>query len=437
MALLNVDLLANGETVLNSQNAADGDVVNLNVLGSGTLVVDGVDVSIDSIVGVAALSSPTFAAQNGGVLTLSQGLLSVNLLSNPTFEIRDDGTVNLDASALSLGLTETLLNRFDVRYVGDDSTGRFAYDPPAISVLALGPQTFNVTGMEATDVFAINGRTNLRLDAPLSGFPPSRDPEDAYRDGVLHLVSPAIPLVGERVNLEIPMTQEEFDLFLSDQSAYLTGSSFTFPGQLAAPCFLRGTMILTENGEVAVEDLVRGDRVVTRDNGSQPIRWIASRRIPAGILARHPELRPIRIPKGALGPDLPARDLIVSPQHRVLVRSRIAQRMFGAVEVLVAARQLVGIADIARVDDGQGVEYVHFMFDRHEIVFSEGAETESLFAGPQALRSLGGPALTELLRIFPQLRQGDAAAPARTFAFGRKARTLVARHRANDRPLCI
>ena len=96
-------------------------------------------------------------------------------------------------------------------------------------------------------------------------------------------------------------------------------------------------MILTEAGEMPVERLVPGTRVMTRDNGLQELRWTGSRVVDAAMLDQNPNLRPIRIAAGAQGNGLPRRELIVSPQHRVLVRSRIAQKMFGAAEVLVAA----------------------------------------------------------------------------------------------------
>lgn len=76
-----------------------------------------------------------------------------------------------------------------------------------------------------------------------------------------------------------------------------------------------------------------------------------------------------------MGAGIPDRDLLVSPQHRVLVRSAIAQRMFGSSEVLVAAKQLLQLPGISLAEDVAGVSYVHLLFDRHEIVVSNGAET--------------------------------------------------------------
>lgn len=202
-------------------------------------------------------------------------------------------------------------------------------------------------------------------------------------------------------------------------------------------CFAAGTRIATPAGEVAVEALRVGDLVLTADRGEQPVGWTAARRIGAAELADRPNLRPIRLRAGALGNGTPATDLVVSPQHRILVRSGIALRMFGAAEVLVAARQLVSLDGIDVAEDLDVVTYVHFAFDRHEVVLSNGAATESLYPGPEALKALGPAAREELLAIFPQLRGGDAAAvpPARLLVPGRQARSLAMRHQRNARPL--
>ena len=74
---------------------------------------------------------------------------------------------------------------------------------------------------------------------------------------------------------------------------------------------------------------------------------------------------------------------ITSPQHRVLVRSRIAQKIFGTDEVLVAAKQLCQLDGIDIALDLGAVTYVHFLFDAHQVVFSNGAETESFLPVPR------------------------------------------------------
>ncbi|GHG25130.1 Hint domain-containing protein [Paracoccus aerius] len=202
------------------------------------------------------------------------------------------------------------------------------------------------------------------------------------------------------------------------------------------PCFLRGTMILTTDGLVAVEDLSVGTLVVTRDNATQPVRWVGHVALPAERLRAQPNLRPIRIAPGALGANLPAQALLVSPQHRILVRSAIAQRMFGAPEVLVAAKQLLPLEGIDIADDLETVEYFHILFDRHEIVFANGTETESLYTGPQALRGVGHAARAEIFALFPELERPTSLPPsARELASGRMARKLAMRHLQNGKPL--
>lgn len=231
------------------------------------------------------------------------------------------------------------------------------------------------------------------------------------------------------ISITMPTDEAEYD-------TYFTRTSTDLYDQGAfVPCFATGTMILTAAGERAVEDLEVGDLVWTRDHGFQPIRWCGLRDLSAPELAANPRLRPIRIRAGALGPNRPDRDLTVSPQHRILVRSQIAQRMFNAPELLVAARQLTGVPGIEELADAQTVSYVHLLFDRHEVLMSNGAETESLYPGPQTIAALG-KAVEEIFTLFPQLRDDPAAIDlARPLAAGRRARQLAYRHAANQQPL--
>ncbi|WP_313136337.1 Hint domain-containing protein [Paracoccus jeotgali] len=203
-------------------------------------------------------------------------------------------------------------------------------------------------------------------------------------------------------------------------------------------CFGADALIMADGDEVAAGDLQVGDLVETRDDGLQAIRWIGKRHLDADTLAAYPNLRPIRIRAGALGDGLPHSDLIVSPQHRILVRSRIAMKMFGAAEVLVAAKQLVQLDGIDIATDLDSVTYVHFLFDRHQIVLSNGAETESMFTGEEALRSVGPQAMAEIMAIFPELAQNHAeAVSARMLVSGRMGRKLAVRHAQNAKPLLM
>lgn len=189
-------------------------------------------------------------------------------------------------------------------------------------------------------------------------------------------------------------------------------------------------MIDTPGGSVPIETLRAGDLVMARDNAPQVLRWIGGTR----LSALH--LRPIRIRAGALGAGLPAADLLVSPQHRVLVRSAIARRMFDAPEVRVAAKHLLTLEGIDIATDQAQVAYFHLLFDRHELVISNGVETESLYAGAEALASLGRAEMEEIFALMPALRD-PALRPeaARPLSGGRKGRALAARHARHQPPL--
>ncbi len=199
-------------------------------------------------------------------------------------------------------------------------------------------------------------------------------------------------------------------------------------------CFTRGVLIETLDGPRPIETLKVGDLVLTKDNGARPIAWIGHRSIGARALAQKPELAPIRIKAGALGKGIPEADLIVSPQHRILVRSRIALRMFDTDEILVAAKLLLEVDGIDICAECEGVEYFHLLFDQHEVVFANGAEAESLYTGPQALKSVSASARIEIFALFPQLRALDySPVPARILAAGKKARQLASRHMQNGK----
>ena len=167
---------------------------------------------------------------------------------------------------------------------------------------------------------------------------------------------------------------------------------------LQIACFTRGSQIKTQSGEVAIEDLAVGDRVETLDHGLQPIRWIGSSKCQAtGNMA------PILIRKGALGN---TRDLRVSPQHRMLLSGWHAEVLFGEREVLATAKSLVNDHSILR-EEGDEVEYFHMLFDTHEIVYAEGAPSESFHPGAEGWKALDKPTRNEILELFPQLANGN------------------------------
>jgi VCBS repeat-containing protein len=168
------------------------------------------------------------------------------------------------------------------------------------------------------------------------------------------------------------------------------------------PCFTPGTLIATPQGERRVEDLAVGDRVITRDNGIQAIRWVGARVMTGQELARAEHLRPVLIRQGALGGGLPERDMLVSPQHRVLMANEKTALYFDESEVLVAAKHLTGMDGIDVVEVSQ-TTYIHVMFDQHEVILSDGAWSESFQPGDQTLAAMGDAQRAEILELFPEL----------------------------------
>lgn len=168
------------------------------------------------------------------------------------------------------------------------------------------------------------------------------------------------------------------------------------------PCYTPGTLIATPRGERPVETLRAGDRVVTRDHGVQPVRWSGRRRLDAGNLAARPHLHPILIARGSLGEGLPERDMLVSPNHRLLVASDRTMLRFEEHEVFVAAKHLVNSGTIRPVVPF-GVTYIHFMCDRHEVVLANGSWSESFQPGDRSLGGLGNSQRSEIFEIFPEL----------------------------------
>lgn len=169
-------------------------------------------------------------------------------------------------------------------------------------------------------------------------------------------------------------------------------------GEQIVVCFVEGTMIVTDRGEVAVENLGVGDMVLTRDEGFQPIRWIGASRV-----RRNAATAPVRVRAGTFGEGRPVRDLRVSPQHRLLTRDARLDLYFGVGEALVPARHLIDGDAIRQELDGPDIWYFHILFDTHQVIYSDGLPTESFHPGSWGLSALGEETRAEVLALFPQL----------------------------------
>ena len=190
-----------------------------------------------------------------------------------------------------------------------------------------------------------------------------------------------------------------------DSLGGVTGS-FDFTEIEKIICFTPGTRIITQAGYVPIENLRAGDRVMTRDNGFQNIAWIGKRALSAQDLRTCPKLRPILIRRGALGPDLPDRDMMVSPNHRMLQMGGQVELHFGEAEVLTAAKHMTHYDGVETAQVGQ-TTYYHMMFDCHQIVMADGCWTESFYPGDEAIDATSQAQRDEIFQLFPELRTAE------------------------------
>ena len=187
---------------------------------------------------------------------------------------------------------------------------------------------------------------------------------------------------------------------LGDWTSYRKGLNYK-----DVTCFAKGTSVQTAKGFKNIEAIKLGGIIKTA-NGPSPVLWMGQRKINEKELVRNPKLRPIRISAGSLGNGLPKRDLLVSRQHRMLIKSKISERMFQTSQVLISAIRLISLPGVFIDESVTEVEYFHMMFDTHEIVFAEGAPSESFHPGQEGWGALAEEARAEILALFPELEDG-------------------------------
>jgi len=406
MAIIDVDLGSSDQTI-DQDNANDGDTLNVIALGSQSLTVDGVDVALYNLAGVTLGAQPTFEVVNDGNLDVDAELLDLTALSRLDFVINDTASASYDAS--SLNLLSGILSDVNLTFNGTED-GIFTYTPSPVSLLS--PQTIEVDGMEKLDQIEIDGRSNLDFSY-----------DEDTQTGTLSSTS----VLGQNVSFKINgISQAQADLVVADLAdtstdVWVDGDVFTMP-----VCLTEGTEILTSDGPRLIETLRPGQLVETADNGAQPLRWIGRNRFTRAHFDSDPTHRPIRIEAGALAPGIPAATLVVSPQHRVLISSEVAEQFFESREVLIPAKKLLGLPKVSVDTDCEEVTYMHLAFDAHEVIYAEGAPVESLLAGPMALQALPKDQVQELNAIFPGLL--DSMGPtvaARIIPCGKDIRAFV------------
>lgn len=402
----------------------DGNVMTMNFVFASEEYPEYVNSNFNDFLGVWV---------NGQYVPISVGngttaINNINPVTEPNLFIsntNDQYNTEMDGFTLTLKLTipvnPGVVNtiRIGIADTGDaqyDSNVLIAADSVQTVLVALDDsQTLIPTGAKTVDVLAndvhLPGASLVITE--LNGIPvvagqiitlPSGQELRLNADGTITIFGD-----GDAENLHFTYT-------VSDGQGHSDTGLVTIN---SVPCFVAGTLIRTPRGEVPIETLRPGDLVQTLDDGPQPLRWIGSRTVPAaGPLA------PICIRAGAFGNH---RKLLVSPQHRILMRDSLAELMFGTSEVLVAAKDLVNDHSVRRVPGGD-VEYVHLLFDRHQIVLAEGLASESFLPGPQVLGDFPRETLDEITGLFPELCPETGTGygpPARRSLRGYEARALI------------
>lgn len=273
--------------------------------------------------------------------------------------------------------------------------------PETFSTDGGSPQTFSGTSVYGATLTYLDG-TTATISAVIA--------QDSV--GNTYLMPEFSPNADQAALEAGPIRSISLDSLLGNTFTGLTANREDWQ---IVTCFTSGTKIATSNGLTLIDNLKPGDRIKTLDNGTQPLRWIGQRTVPADAA-----FAPVLIEAGALGN---RRDLKVSQQHRMLVQDWRAEFFTGHKQALVAAKHLVHMPGISLLEGGE-VTYFHLLFDQHEIIFAEGCMSESFHPGEMGWQGLECAARDEILALFPELRKCGLK------SYGPVARPVIRPHEA-------
>lgn len=299
---------------------------------------------------------------------------------------------------------------------------------PALNLT--GDPSLEITFIATSDGVANDG--DLLLDQPAPGTP---DPDtwveiNGQRYQFIYELTGTLPTTANQGSTQVPDPLEnqqvalitvlgypadgesvrlvflpEYDATQAEMNMFGTGAirpQFLDETPPDTPvCFAGGTLIETPRGPVLVDDLRQGDLVMTVDDGPQPLVWVtSSHHVWPGS---DEKFKPVQIKAGALGAGLPRCDLMVSPQHQILLGNHHGADMFGAPEVIAPAKGLTGLAGVRQMKGKKDVTYFHLMLDKHALLWAGGIASESFYPGPTAIKMLNDAQRAALLRLFPAL----------------------------------
>ncbi len=247
--------------------------------------------------------------------------------------------------------------------------------------------------------------------------PPGSGPFSGLQSGKLVFSTSTTFTTGQNTTIDRTQLQDLNGDGNTSDPGESASAQFNARPAYTPPCYAPGTLIDTPDGPRAVEALRPGDLVLTLDHGAQTVRWTRSGR--QALEAALPDARPVLVKAGALGPNLPARDMVVSPQHRIFVGGAGQLPAIFATEAFAPAKSLTCLPGIRHMSGRKEVIWVHFACDRHEVVRANGCWSESLLLGPMVQRCLTVPdrwALDAVLPVSsdPDYLNGPPARPCLT-----------------------
>ncbi|MHC1551813.1 Hint domain-containing protein [Phyllobacterium sp. K27] len=386
MALINLDLISNTtQTIDSSSGAQDGDTLELGLVSNGTLIIDGVDLTLTNLIGGGVLTSTTIILQNGADLTVDTALAGVTAGSTFHYMIGDGTSLTIDAALVSA----SLLDGTTVDFLNANGNGHFTYDSGLLNLNLSNPP--DVVNVDNGDRVTVVGSAGVQQVGNTVTF---------YQPGILPGTL-GLPIVS----YDIPAGATYSYADATDTLTFLT------------PCFVRGTLIATPDGEIAVERLKAGTVISSLNNGAVAVKWVGNRSIDPKTLDKPRNDLPIRILAGAIAENMPSRDLYVSPDHCMFVNGS-----------LVPAKLLINGTSVSQPITLNPVDYYHIELEQHDVIWANGAMAETyldlgnrhVFLEPGVLQ-FTSPKAYDAKACYPLAYSGPAVDAARAVITEREA----------------